>query len=209
MRGCLRGRQPLLEPRQPQAEAKPASRRTAPRAPRDPSAGYLDGMLLEGPDLAAQLPTLLLHPAAAARHLSCSGLRMVELRYAASSNLTSAQLDRLPPLSDLPYQICADNHEWPAHRLHLGALVSARPAEGTDLDVPGRYRRVDGWHSRARGQLCEAGRRQGLQLPLAASRPPSRSCCRCRVVDRPWCVSGHCARLGRCHIIVGARAIAP
>ena len=30
------------------------------------------------------------------------------------------------------------------------------------------------------------------------------SCCRCRVVDRGWCVSGHCARLGRCHIIVGA-----
>ena len=209
MRGCLRGRQPLLEPRQPQAEAKPASRRTAPRAPRDPSAGYLDGMLSEGPDLAAQLPTLLLHPAAAARHLSCSGLRMVELRYAASSNLTSAQLDRLPPLSDLPYQICADNHEWPAHRLHLCALVSARPAEGTDLDVPGRYRRVDGWHSRARSRPCEASRRQVLQLPLAASRPPSRPCCRCRVVDRGWCVSGHCARLGRCHIIVGARAIAP
>ena len=204
MRGCLRGRQPLLEPRQPLADRAPASRRSAPRPPTNLSARYLDGMLLEGPDLAAQLPTLLLHPAAAARHLSCSGLRMVELRYAASSNLTSAQLDRLPPLSDLPYQICADNHEWPAHRLHLGALVSARPAEGTDLDVPGRYRRVDGWHSRARGQPCEAGRRQGLQLPLAASRPPSRSCCRCRVVDRPWCVSGHCARLGRCHIIVGA-----
>ena len=204
MPGLPLARQPLPEPRQPQAYRAPASRRSAPRAPRDPSAGYLDGMLLEGPDLAAQLPTLLLHPAAAARHLSCSGLRMVELRYAASSNLTSAQLDRLPPLSDLPYQICADNHEWPAHRLHLGALVSAGPAEGTDLDVPGRYRRVDGWHSRARGQLCEAGRRQGLQLPLAASRPPSRSCCRCRVVDRPWCVSGHCARLGRCHIIVGA-----
>ena len=204
MRGCLRGRQPLLEPRRSQAEAKPASRRSAPRPPTNLSARYLDGMLLEGPDLAAQLPTLLLHPAAAARHLSCSGLRMVELRYAASSNLTSAQLDLLPPLSDLPYQICADNHEWPAHRLHLGALVSAGPAEGTDLDVSGRYRRVDGWHSRARGQPCEAGRRQGLQLPLAASRPPSRSCCRCRVVDRPWCVSGHCARLGRCHIIVGA-----
>ena len=43
----------------------------------------------------------------------------------------------------------------------------------------------------------------------AALRPPSRLCCRCRVVDRGWCVSGHCARLGRCHIIVGARAIAP
>ena len=204
MRGCLRGRQPLPEPRQPQPSAAPASGRAPPRAPTNLSAGYLDGMLLEGPDLAAQLPTLLLHPAAAARHLSCSGLRMVELRYAASSNLTSAQLDLLPPLSDLPYQICADNHEWPAHRLHLGALVSAGPAEGTDLDVSGRYRRVDGWHSRARGQPCEAGRRQGLQLPLAASRPPSRSCCRCRVVDRGWCVSGHCARLGRCHIIVGA-----
>ena len=204
MRGCLRGRQPLLEPRQPQPSAAPASRRSAPRPPTNLSARYLDGMLLEGPDLAAQLPTLLLHPAAAARHLSCSGLRMVELRYAASSNLTSAQLDRLPPLSDLPYQICADNHEWPAHRLHLGALVSARPAEGTDLDVPGRYRRVDGWHSRARSRPCEASRRQALQLPLAASRPPSRPCCRCRVVDRGWCVSGHCARLGRCHMIVGA-----
>ena len=154
--------------------------------------------------LAGQRPAPLLHPPAAAPLLSSIGLRMAKSRYAASSNLTSAQLDLLPPLSDLPYQICADNHEWPAHRLHLGALVSAGPAEGTDLDVSGRYRRVDGWHSRARGQPCEAGRRQGLQLPLAASRPPSRSCCRCRVVDRPWCVSGHCARLGRCHIIVGA-----
>ena len=184
MRGCLRGRQPLLEPRQPQPSAAPASRRSAPRAPTNLSARYLDSMLLEGPDLAAQLPTLLLHPAAAARHLSCSGLRMVELRYAASSNLTSAQLDRLPPLSDLPYQICADNHEWPAHRLHLGALVSARPAEGTDLDVPGRSQRVDGLQSRARSRQCEPSRRQGLQLPLAASRPPSRPCCRCRVVER-------------------------
>ena len=75
--------------------------------------------------------------------------------------------------------------------------------------VSGRTQRVDGWQSRGRCQPCEPSRRQGLQLPLAASRPPSRPCCRCRVVDRGWCVSGHCARLGRCHIIVGARAIAP
>ena len=138
MPGLPLARQPLPEPRQPQPSAAPASRRSAPRAPTNLSARYLDGMLLEGPDLAAQLPTLLLHPAAAARHLSCSGLRMVELRYAASSNPTSGQLDRLPRLSDLPCQICAEDHEWPAHRLHLGALMSARPAEGTDLDVTGR-----------------------------------------------------------------------
>ena len=75
--------------------------------------------------------------------------------------------------------------------------------------VSGRTQRVDGWQSRGRCQPCEPSRRQGLQLPLAASVPPSRPCCRCRVVDRGWCVSGHCARLGRCHIIVGARAIAP
>ena len=94
--------------------------------PRDPSAGYLDGMLLEGPDLAAQLPTLLLHPSAEAPLSSCSGLHMVESRYAASSNPTSGQLDRLPRLTDLPCQICADDSDWPAHRLHLGALLSAR-----------------------------------------------------------------------------------
>ena len=49
----------------------------------------------------------------------------VESRYAASSSPTSGQLDLLLSHSDLPCQICADDSEWPAHRLNLDVLVLA------------------------------------------------------------------------------------